>query len=335
MRFRTAVTAGARLTCLSVVAALVMTSCGDGATVECEGGAGSPEGYPLTMENCGHEITFEAPPERVTLLESAPVTILDGIGVFDRVRSRAGHFPLEYYDDELARKVQDVEAFSEDMDASGHLMISEEVVVAQSPDLVLGLPDGVTRAGLADAGAMVLTQELYCEGSRGETSFDDLYAEIDRYGRIFDRAQEAETLNAELSDRVAAVEGRTRDEDRSAAVLYPSAGGGPLYTYGTASMAHPQLAAAGFENVFADIDERVFEVQTEELITRDPDVLIVLYQGAEQDAEDALSRRSGLGVVSAVSEGDVYYQLFNFTEPASPLAVDGLESIAEHFNARG
>lgn len=335
MRFRTAVTAGTRLRCLFVVAAMVMTACGDVATVERESGAGSPEGYPLTLENCGHEITFEAPPERVTLLESAPVTILDGLGVFDHVRSRAGHFPLEYYDGELARKVQDVEAFSEDMDASGHLMISEEVVVAQSPDLVLGLPDGITREGLADAGGVVLTQELYCEESGGEAFFDDLYAEIDRYGRIFDRAQEAEALNTELSDRVAAVEEQTRDEDRSAAVLYPSVGGGPLYTYGTASMAHPQLAAAGLENVFADVDERVFEVQTEELIDRDPDVLIVLYQGEEQDAKDALSQRSGLEVVSAVAKGDVHYQLFNFTEPASPLVVDGLERIAEYFGTEG
>ena len=271
----------------------------------------------------------------MTLLESAPVTILDGIGVFDRVQSRSGFFPLEYYDDELARKVQGVEAFSEDMDASGHLMISQEEVVAQGPDLVLGLPDGVTRAGLADAGGAVVTQELYCEERGGEASFDDVYAEIDRYGEIFDRDQEAEGLNDELSDRVAAVEEQTRDENRSAAVLYPSVGGGPLYTYGTASMAHPQLEAAGLENVFADMDERVFEVQTEELIDRDPDVLVVLHQGEEQDAEDALLQRSGIEGVAAVSEGEVQYQLFNFTEPASPLAVDGLERIAEHFEAQG
>lgn len=331
----TTATAVARLMCLSAVTALVVTACGDGGTAEREGGHSSPEGYPVTIENCGHEVVFEAPPERVTLLESAPVTILDGIGVFDRVQSRAGSFPLEYYDDELAQKIQGVEAFSEDMDASGHLMISQEEVVAQGPDLVLGLPDGVTRAGLADAGSAALTQELYCEGRGGETSFDDVYAEIARYGEIFDRDQEAEGLSSELSDRVAAVEEQTRGENRSAAVLYPSAGGGPLYTYGTASMAHPQLEAAGFENVFADTDERVFEVQTEELIDRDPDVLVVLHQGEEQDAEDALSQRSGIEGVTAVSEGDVRYQLFNFTEPASPLVVDGLERIAEHFDAQG
>lgn len=335
MGFSTATAAACRLTCFSAVAVMVMTACGDGGAVEHEGGADSREGYPLTVENCGHTVTFEAPPERVTLLESAPVTILDGIGVFDRVQSRAGLFPLEYYDGELAQRVQGVEVFSEDVDASGHLMISQEVVVAQAPDLVLGLPDGVTRAGLADVGGAVLTQELYCEGRGGEASFADVYAEISRYGEIFDRNQEAEALNTELSDRVAAVEEQTRDEDRSAAVLYPSVGGGPLYAYGTASMAHPQLESAGFVNVFSDIDKRVFEVQTEELIDRDPDVIIVLYQGEGQDAKDAILQRSGIEVVSAVSEGNVQYQLFNFTEPASPLAVDGLEHIAEYFSTVG
>lgn len=327
----TAPTSAARLGCLCAMAGLVLTACGQVASAERDGQVSSPEGYPLTTQNCGHEITFQAPPERVTLLESAPVTILDGIGVFDRVQSRAGYFPLEYYDEELAQKVQGVEAFSDDIDASGHLMISQEEVVAQSPDLVLGLPDGVTRAGLADAGAAALIQEVYCEGRREGASFDDVYAEINRYGEIFDHGQEAEELNSELSERVAAVEAQQRTNDRTAAVLYPTVGGGPLYSYGTASMAHPQLEAAGFENIFADTDERAFEVQTEELIDRDPDVVIVLYQGEAQDAEDAIMQRSGIEGVSAIANDAVHYQLFNYTEPASPLVVDGLEQIAEYF----
>lgn len=338
MRHRITATAAARSASLLMVLAWTLTACGQGASaqgdaVPADSAADpAPEGYPLTVENCGNDVHFDAPPERVTLLESAPVTILEGIGVFDRVQSRAGFFPLDYYDDELAQRVQDIEAFSDDVDASGHLMISQELVVAQSPDLVLGLPDGLTREGLAEAGAATLTQELYCRDRSEEASFEDLYAEVERFGTIFDRQEAAAELTAELAERVAEVEERTLGEQRTAAILYPTVGGGPVYTYGTSSMAQPQLEAAGFDNVFADSDERVFEVQTEELIDRDPDVLVILYQGQQKDAEDALLQRAGIEGVSALAEERVHYQLFNFTEPASPLVVDGLEQIAEHFS---
>ena len=56
-------------------------------------GGGSAEGFPLELANCEATLTFDAPPERIVLLESAPVTTLDGVGVLDRVVSRAGAFP--------------------------------------------------------------------------------------------------------------------------------------------------------------------------------------------------------------------------------------------------
>lgn len=320
---------------LVAVAALLLTACAEGTSAEPRGQTGSAERYPLTVENCGHEVTVDAPPGQVVLLASAPVTILAGLGVFERVVSRAGSFPLEYYDEGLGRQVESVESFSDDIDASGHLMISQEEVIAQSPDLVLGLPDGVSREGLADFGAAVLTQELYCRDGGTGASFDDVYAEIERYGEIFGEQARADQLNADLAERVAAVEAQAQNEDRTAAVVYPSVGGGPLYVYGTGSMAHPQLESAGFENVFSETEERVFEVQTEELIDRDPDTIIVLYQGDQQDAEDAVMQRSGIEGVSAISEGNIQYQLFNYTEPASPLVIDGLERIAAHFGDGG
>lgn len=288
------------------------------------------EGFPLTIDNCGTEVTFDTPPERVMLLESAPVTILDGIGALDRVIARGGSFPPEYYDDELAEAIDDVPVLSEDLDASGHLMISQEEIVAQSPDLVLGLPDGVSRETLSDTGSATLIQELYCPGGTTEATFDSLYEEIERYGLVFDQQEEAEELIDDLEARVAAVtEGTAGRERQSAAVLYPSEGGGPLYAYGSGSMAEPQLEAAGLENVFAESEERVFEVQTEELVSRDPDVLILLYQGPSDGVEESVTSLPGAETISAVADDQVITQLFNFTEPASPLTVEGLEKISE------
>ncbi|GAB3842759.1 ABC transporter substrate-binding protein [Nesterenkonia populi] len=315
------------------IAVLALTACGgDGAaSPEEENREGAGHHYPLTIENCGQEVTFDEEPERIILLETAPVTILDSLGLMDRVVARAGDFPAEYYDDELHRQVQEIESLSEDLDASGHLMISQEEVVAHEPDLALGQPDGVEREGLEPAGVSMLIQELYCPEPAAEASYDAVYAEIETYGEIFGEQGAAEDLIAELEARTDAVAENAEDEDRTAAVLYPAVGGGSSYAYGSRSMAQPQLEAAGFENVFADADERVFEVQVEELVDRDPDVLILLYQGDADGVEEAITELPGAETMTAVQEGEIHAQLFNFTEPATPLAVDGLEQISERF----
>jgi iron complex transport system substrate-binding protein len=312
----------------TVVAVLALAGCSG--TPDPVPSVNGTAGFPLTLENCGEPVTVTAPPERVVLLESAPVTILDGLGVLDRVVARAGSFPDGYYSPDLTARVDAIPALSEDLDTTGHVVLSQEVVIAQQPDLVLGLPDGTTRAGLRDAGAAALVQPTFCSGDVGPTSFATLDAQIREYGAVFDRADEAETLVASLEVRVAAVEAQVADAPaRTAAVLYPTPGGGPLYAYGAASMATPQVEAAGFANVFADVADRVVEVSVEELIDRDPDVLVVLGQGDLDGLEAEVAALPGADGLRALRDGAVLTQLFNFTEPPSPLVVDGLERIAE------
>ncbi|WP_347956772.1 ABC transporter substrate-binding protein [Gordonia aichiensis] len=321
-----------QLLALAVGAVIGVAGCASSTAVD---SGRAPAGFPISVENCGVDVTFQTPPERVLLLESAPVTILDGIGVFDRVVARAGSFPAEYYPAEVAAKVNAVPALTDKMNSSGHLMISQEEVLSQSPDLVLALPEGVSRQALHDAGANALIQQVFCPGAPAPASFQTLYDEIGRYGRVFDRRTQAEGLVADLRARVADVERRSAGApQRTAAVLYPTVGGGTTYAYGRGSMAQPQLTALGLTNVFGDVPERVFEVQPEELIDADPDVVILLYQGSPRGVRQALTSLPGAESMAAITGGRVITQLFNFTEPASPLTVRGLEMLADELDGR-
>ena len=312
--------------------ALLTTAC---AADDNTGGTQVRPGYPVTVRNCDVDVRFGAPPERIALLESAPVTILHGLGVLDRAVLRAGAFPEEYYDAETNTAIAGIESLGEDLDESGHLQISQESIIARQPELVLGLPDGITRESLTGSGINALVQPVYCPESVDATTFDDIYEQIEMYGRIFDRADEADRLVGDLRERVTAVEDSVAGQaKRTAAVLFPTVGGGSGYAYGNRSMAHPQLAAAGFTNVFGDVDERVFEVTTERLIDADPDVLVLLHvDGDPADVENALVTLPGADGLRAVKNDDVLVQLFNFTEPPTPLSVDGLERIAERFGS--
>src|SRR5690606_38883414 len=101
-----------------------------------DGSTGVADGFPLELDNCAEQLRLEAPPQRVVLLERSPRTRLEGIGVLDRVAARAGAFPAEYFTPERAARLEAIPALSEELDATGHLQINQEVVIAQQPDLV-------------------------------------------------------------------------------------------------------------------------------------------------------------------------------------------------------
>lgn len=327
---------------LAFTGAAVLAGCGaDGSGDDAQAGGGDADAssgsYPVTEQNCGAEVTFDAEPSRVVLLKSASVPYLADLGVLDRVVARAGTYPEEYYDEDTLAALDEIPLLTDKVDTSGHLQISREVVISQQPDLVLGQVDNIPRESLTDVGINLLEEPALCDAGPKVASFDDVYAQMELYGEVFGHQDDAAAANEELKQREQEVREEAEGNDkRTAAVLYPTVGGGVTYAYGTRSMAQPQLEAAGFTNVFDDTEERVFEVSLEELLGRDPDVLVLLYsEGDPEQVEQAVTQLPGADDLTAVRNGDVMTQLFNYTEPPSPLAIEGTERIIENFGSGG
>ncbi|KAB2809185.1 ABC transporter substrate-binding protein [Pimelobacter simplex] len=313
---------------------LALSSCGlssDGGR-SAEGGSGP---YPVTVENCGADVTLDAAPEKVVLLKSAAVPYLSALGVLDRVSARAGEYPRDYYDDATWAALEKIPALTGKTDTSGHLLVSKEVVIGKEPDLVLGEIDNLSRATLDQVGIPLIEEPAMCPKGLDDPGFDDVYDQMETYGKVFDRTDEAAAATAALKERVAELSADGTGQRRTAAVLYPTVGGGVTYAYGTRSMAHPILEAAGLDNVFADTDERVFEVTPEELIGRDPDVLILLHSaGDPAQVAEAITRLPGARSMAAVRDDNLMPLLFNYVEPPTPLALDGLAKIQERFGEK-
>lgn len=313
---------------------LTLTGCGtDSESPAAEADAGTDgSAFPMTITNCGEEVTLDAAPERVVMLQSAPVTYLHELGVLDRVVARAGAYPREYFDDATWAALEQVPVLTDEVDAGGHLQISKEIVLAQRPDLVLGESDNLNRETLAAAGIPMLEEPALCPEAAPDPRLDDIAEQLRTYGRVFGVPERGEAAATAAMERVATASTGDADAPRTAAVLYPTVGGGTTYAYGTRSMAHPQLEAAGLSNVFADVDDRVFEISREELLGRDPDVLILLHSDGDPAAvEEAVTSLRGAEAMTAVRNGEILVQLLNFTEPASPLVIDGLARISEAF----
>lgn len=315
----------ARAVTALVVVTLLAAACGRSA------GGSAPEPrtddghYPVTVENCGHEVTIEAEPTDVVMLKSAIVPFLSSVGVLDHVSAKAGVYPEGYFSEAVLDEIGAIETLTDRVDTTGHVLVSTEAVLEHDPDLVLGRTENLSRSSLAELGIPSLEASGLCEEGRPDPGFQQVYDEVEMYGQVFNREAEAAAAVAQLKDRVAELTADVAPAGRTGAVLYPTVGGGSTYAYGNQSMADPLLAAAGIDNVFGGQDERIFEVALETLLEQDPDVLVLLHSdGDPKQVEQALTSLPGAGELSAVRDGRVHTELFNFVEPASPLTVDGL-----------
>jgi iron complex transport system substrate-binding protein len=294
---------------------------------------------PLTVENCGEQVTITKSPQRVIILGSSPIPLVEAAGALDRVVAKAGEFPDALYTDTTRSALNSIPTIGEGENATGTVQIAQEVVIAQQPDLVIGYEtETITRVGLAEAGIPMLVIPAFCENPElqpTDVSFDDVYGQIEFYGRVFDTEEAAAASVANLRDRVTTVEKSFGNStNRTAATLFVPLGGGQVSAYGQRSITHPQMETVGLTNVFGDIDKRVFDVTIEELLGRDPEVLIILHvEGQPEDFIATLKALPGADRLTAVKNDDILVLLFGFTDPPTPLSVDGLEKIANRFGA--
>lgn len=328
---------------LALLLAFGLVACGtrDGTQRASEAGRdgeGAADHEPITIENCGEEVTIEAPPERVVLLGLDSVPLLDAVGALDRVVARSGAIPDGVYGKETVETLEGSPRIDEGEDSSGTVRVSLEAVIAEQPDLVIGYePEGtgITRDALARAGIPLIAIPAFCpdpDQIPANPGFDDVYGQVEFYGRLFDAEDEAAETVVDLRGRVASVERSFQSSSgRAAATLYVSPGAPPS-AYGRSSMSHALMDAAGLTDVFGDVDERVFEVNPEELFARDPDVLILVHgEDDPETVENEFLALPGAESLTAVREGDVLVQPFALTNLPTPLAVEGLENTAREF----
>ncbi len=300
-----------RAAILCVVAVAALAGCGRPAEQQSRSeppATAAPTGYPLSIDNCGHRLSFQRPPQRVVLLGGASVAEAESfvtLGLADRVVASS-----QYYG------TSDQPGLAEAVDAlpsaglrrDGSADFTREQILALHPDLVVstwaggfddrtgpigrdalaaaGIPAFVTPANcaLGDPGATESARRNLAEQS--VTSSDELLLTL---GRIFDVQQRAaDHVNAQRA-RIAAATARVANKPRPNVLLvYP----------GMSAMNSNGLPAVFGGGIYDDIIERAggrnpFEGKTfdelsainaEALAAAPVDLVIV---GRYQPGEDA------------------------------------------------
>lgn len=295
------------------------------------------DAFPVTLQNCGATVTLKAAPKRIFMVNTDDVALLGELGALDLLVARTSEPAENVYDDATYAALAKVPLIASEKSATGGSVISLESIIATQPDLVLAPENAVDRQLLAEAGIPLYSPPAYCNDTAlipgGTASFDRVYDQVTAFGAMLGKADLAAERIAALKADVAALGAAGKDHGTGFA-LYVAAGGKTLYPYGARSMVTPVFAAAGLSNVYAQTDERVFEAGTEELLGKDPDVIVLLYsEGTPDNVLAAFKSVPGVESFKAVKAGRVVPLAFSFTDPPTPMSIKGATVLADKLSA--
>jgi iron complex transport system substrate-binding protein len=99
------------------------------------------------------------------------------------------------------------------------------------------------------------------------------------------------------------------------------------YTAGPGTWHDQFIRLAGGVNVAGEVDMRWVQFSTEEIISQDPDIIVLGDANWGVTADD-VAQRPGWNVIAAVREGDIYPIDDNLISRPGPRLVEGLEALA-------
>jgi iron complex transport system substrate-binding protein len=282
----------------------------------------------ITVDNCGVEVTFDAPPERVVTIKSTTTEMLLALGLGRKIVGvgfQDGPVP-----DAWSNEADKLEVLAERVP-------SEEVVLEAEPDLVYAgwesnfSADGAgTRADLEKLGVNTYVSPSACqsEGQPKKLTFDDIFDDIEQIAAIFGvDASKLIEQQQKILDNLAFNAGRDRT-----ALWYSSGSDTP---YVGAGIGAPQLLmeSVGLVNIAEDIDETWAPFNWEAVVDADPD-FIILIDSAWNSADNKIKVLEGnpaTAKLTAVKEGHYLILPFAASE-AGVRSVEAARSLASQLD---
>jgi iron complex transport system substrate-binding protein len=165
-------------------------------------------------------------------------------------------------------------ALSKIKNVGSYARFNLEAVVALKPDLVLATSDGNARDQIDHL------RELHLPVAVVKTSS---FSEIDQSIEILAKALDAEKLGAalrkQLKEGLQHIEVRAearRKEGKAAPTVLLELDSNPLIVAGNTTFLNEALQKVGAKNIYSDLDKPYPKPSTEDVVKRDPDVILLL-----------------------------------------------------------
>jgi iron complex transport system substrate-binding protein len=270
--------------------------------------------FPMTVtDSLKRQVTLSVQPMRLVSLAPSVTEILFAVGAGEAV---VGVTSYCNYPPEALTKPQ-IGGFSANT-------ISVEKIVALKPDLVLA--SDAFQQPVIDA-LVALNVPV---ASVTATTINGVYDNITFVGRVTGHANQTAQLVARMQARIQAVQdkvGKLAKEKRVS--VFWETWDEPLMTAGPTSFTGQLVEAAGGSNIFADLKEEWPTVSSEEIIKRNPAVILSPNMMTGQVTIEKVSQRPGWATVDAVRNQRIYLIDGDISSRSGPRVADGVELIAK------
>ena len=312
----------------------------------------SPTSYPLTIRNCGSDVTFQHPPKRAVAIGQSSAEILYLLGLGDRVAGTAVWVgPVlpgyEAVDAKVKRLADNDPSF--------------ESVIATRPDLVavqfqwhVGAKGTVgTLKQFEDLQVPVYTSPSDCTGKDNSTggdgvrvapfTMDLIYAEIRDLAKIFDVQDRGEQVVADLQKREATARAKVASASGALSAVFWFSSASPAadpYVAGRNGAPSYIMQALGIRNII-DSDEEWPTIGWETVAKANPSVIVAARMDRRRYPADEIAVKHQFlktdpvaSLMDAVQKGHMIELDAQAMNPTIR-TIDGIEILADAIASAG
>ncbi|GAB3441978.1 ABC transporter substrate-binding protein [Streptomonospora sediminis] len=319
----------------ALLAACLLATTACGADVQSQTRNGP---QPVTIENCGEEITYPLP-QRAVAYDMSSTEKMFALGLADRMR---GIVMPSTADPAVERSpyledYRSVETLSTDV-------LGFETVVDAKADWVLagwnsgfGEDRGITPDRLAEVGIRSYQHTESCFNYGDDPvqvpPLKALYTDLRQIGRIFHVEDRAEKLVADLQERAADLRENQPGGEPARVFVYDSGTDQPFTSGGQASP-NAIVSLAGGRNIMSGLDQRWTTVGWESVVEARPEVIAVVDYGDQPAADkiDFLKSHPPLADSPAV-RNDRFHIMDYGAAVSGPRNIEAAEELAEYLRS--
>ena len=268
-------------------------------------------------------VTVKKPVERVITLGGYDAEILRLFGAVDKIVGVSSWMPKKYFHTLCIPELSKLPTVGSHTGRGTNL--DYEAILNLDPDLVNGWHYNIAEVDEKLPGIAVVGFDFFVP--------ETIREEIVKFGYIFDKKDEAKHYTDDFHDKyLSPIKTRTEglsDEDRPK--VYVERHNKAYLTYASASYVQQGIYLAGGKNIFADLPGSQINVDPEEVLTRNPDIIIKYgyYDtgygiddiSKAKASRDEIMNRPELANVNAVKNGRVYIMHMSLNlGPKHPIA---------------
>ena len=286
-----------------------------------------------TVQSCNRTVSFDAPPERAISNDVNLTEMMLVLGLADRMVGYTGISGWKTLDEEMRAGVEELPELSAKYP-------SKEVLVGADADFFFagwnyGMKVGgeVTPETLAPFGIKVyeLTESCTHIMQKDKASIEDMYADLTNLGAIFGIEDKAADLIEGYKAELASFTGALQTGTPPRVFVYDSGDDAP-FTAGRYGMPTALIEAAGGVNIMDDFEKSWATVTWEEVVERNPEVIVIVNYGdvtAAQKREFMMSNPA-FAELDAV-RNDRFVTLEYVEATPGPRNIKAIKTLAEAF----